>query len=181
MNAPNEFEELERHLRGMSLKQPTPKLDRRVAGTLRGYGKATLWLAVAGGMAAGVALALTAMHAWSQTREPRPAVVQDIHKEETPRLVTGGSKDFTAIEPREVTQPPVVLTKEPAHAEPACLQRVWSTKVDRGIVGERGNLPLRCVERQTLRDVILYDPKTERTIRWTTPQSVTLLETTEPY
>ncbi|MCW8130521.1 MAG: hypothetical protein KIS92_09250, partial [Planctomycetota bacterium] len=73
------------------------------------------------------------------------------------------------------------LPEDEARAEPVCFQRVYKAETDLGIVGERGNLPVRRIDRETLRDVILYDPEHDRTIRWTTPERVTVLQITEPY
>jgi hypothetical protein len=52
---------------------------------------------------------------------------------------------------------------------------------DAGVVGEKGNLPVRRVDRQALREVILYDPASKRTIQWTLPEKESVFQTTEPY
>jgi len=166
MSEPREFEDLEAALRQMAPRTPSAGLDRRVRRLARRH-RVPVWLAVAGSMAAGFALAVLALRGPDKPEQPvaAPAVRHERMPEPARNMQTQTSGAQLARWP----------------AQPARIERVWFADQDNGIVGERNNEPVRRLRRGILRDVILLDPAGQRVLRVTVPQQETVIQATEPY
>ncbi|MDB5304566.1 MAG: hypothetical protein JWM97_2115 [Phycisphaerales bacterium] len=162
------LESTENLLRRLQLRAPSDALDARVLPMLARVppgGRARAFLM---GLAAMAAVCAGVSPVLYQRHEPRA-------------MPTKADNPNPSVPGISHAKPPVPEPRRFASSKPFALEHTVTRIADGGVVNPAGGLPMQCYRRQSLRQVVLVDPKRGTRVAVTIPTDEVVLRPIHPF